>query len=204
MRFIGPTRVLDDKLEDMRFSHASLVVALGLLACTGQKSRPDPGPTNHGSGVGGGQSTGGATTTGGASSVGGAGGTASNGGASTAGGGGMGGTGGGGVAHPASEIYPYCGCIADQSIVSSCSVCWGVESNPTSGACKDQVAACYTAGNNCGPMLDAVKSCPSLNSLCFDAVQQQHPESWDDVVATAKCLCEACPAPGECDSLKCQ
>lgn len=188
----------------MRFSHASLFVALGLLACTGQRTAPDPGPSSNGSGVGGGQSTGGSTTTtGGTSSVGGAGGTANNGGggATTAGGGGAG---GGGVAHPASEIYPYCGCIADQSIPSACSVCWATESDPMAGKCKEQVAACYAPGNFCGSMLDAVKMCPGLDSTCFDAIQQQHPNSWDDVVATAKCLCDSCPAPGQCDNLACQ
>ena len=184
----------------MRFSTAACVVSLGLLACTGQRTAPEPGPNQNGSGS---QTGGGGAGVGGTSNVGGMGGAA----------GGMGGmttttttttttTGsGGGISHPASEIYPYCGCIADGSMPGACGNCWD-NAIIAGGACEQQASDC--ALSNCGAMFADVRLCASTDPTCFDNVQVQGPTAFDDLVALAACVCAACPAPQFCDDVVCQ
>jgi hypothetical protein len=187
----------------MSLLHASLrllPVVLLAVACTGKRADPTPSDNTPpvspggGGGAGGAPSTGGNGGNGGAGNTGGSGGT---GGTGVGGSGGVPGVGGGGVGgasglNAPSDVYPYCGCLADAQVAGACDNCVMTAVCPQPPDCT----------GNCPAIVTALRGCNYGDLACIDAAFALNPDQFDDAVAIIKCECTACADP-ICDGTAC-
>jgi hypothetical protein len=176
-------------------------------ACTGKRADPEPsqnpppisnegGGTNGGApsngGNGAGPSTGGNGGTPSTGGMGGMPGTGGTGGAPTAGAPGTGG--GNATLNDPSDVYPFCGCIADAMAPGACDNCitTAAVACPLPPDCVD----------DCPGMVTALRSCSFGDLACIQTVFDTSPEQFDDAVAVIECECSACADP-VCDSTAC-
>jgi len=184
----------------MSLLHASLrllPVLLFMVACTGKRGDPEPStnppplPIQGGGGAGGAPSNGGNGT-------GGIGGGA--GGAPASGGMGGGSTQTGNPFTDVSDMYPYCGCLADSQQMGACGSCF----TGASAACDAAPAVC---GAGCMAIITVIQNdadCVVITEACLQKAYLASPPEWDDAVDKVQCACAACPSPFGCDSVACE